>query len=453
MESDAATTTSEEDRRSSCGSGKARGGRAPQRRGQSAGRKLGGNDSRKADGNNPEKHRNASDTESCSASGNESEDLPSCRNERNERDERNEGTWVRSSDGRNPPDEAMNPEQEADSGNWQAFQSFLLRNDEERASGADTGLLSGEKQGLQRRRRSKQELDSSLRPERRSAEAPGRRRMVGSNSGDGEASGRFRYEAPSDDKNDLNGDSRDQRPDVLLGEIQGERGAYKKRGSNDEFAVYEQDELLSNGRRSSNLLASGEYRAGCRGRRKSSSCSAPDESFVVPLRPDSPEQHRRDNSGCGIAADVFASGCSPAARELPPDGVKNQPGCHPDDLSLMPARGMEGEPLGYDPAQDYNKELVMRTFAAAEKGAQAREGPNKGGDKGKKRSMTGLEKQRVGSMLRKKGNPSKLSPLAEAQARANKLRAFKADLQRAKKEKVPTSTQSIQFSPDLTSIF
>ncbi|CAA6666456.1 unnamed protein product [Spirodela intermedia] len=412
MESGGATAVSEEeDHKNSYDLEKARSVRESQRRGQSARRKLGENVSRHADCNNSEKRRNASDTESCSAASEDEreEDLPS----------RIEGSRIRSSGGRSPPEEETNPEREVvDSGDWQVFQNFLLRNDQERASGADAGLLlSGEKERLRRKRQSKHDLDAILRPER------------GLDTGDSEASRRCKRDALNDEKNGANGDS-----DVLLDEVQGERGAYKRRGSN-EFAVYEQDELPSN-RRFSDLLAQGRW-----SKRKSSSCNAPDESFVVPLRSDSTEQQRRDNRGCGIAVDMFVSRCTSAAKEFPPNGIKNQPDCgDPDDLSLMPARGME---------EDLKEIIMTRAFTAGENGTQAKEGSKKG-DKGK-RSMTGLEKQKAGSMLRKRGNPSKLSPLAEAQARANKLRAFKADLQRAKKEKVKIgpakeNPKSVRFS-------
>jgi len=47
---------------------------------------------------------------------------------------------------------------------------------------------------------------------------------------------------------------------------------------------------------------------------------------------------------------------------------------------------------------------------------------------------TSDRKKTVGPI--RKGKPSKLSPLDEARARAEKLRAFKSDLQKMKKEKV-----------------
>ncbi|XP_078441864.1 uncharacterized protein LOC144711720 isoform X2 [Wolffia australiana] len=123
------------------------------------------------------------------------------------------------------------------------------------------------------------------------------------------------------------------------------------------------------------------------------------------------------------------------------DGIKKQQPSHDqDDASLMmmmnAARGTEGESDGLDPSREFSK-ILMRSFAnrcnvLEEKSAElVKEGTEKEAEEkeNKKKMKT------AGSLLRKKSSPVKLSPSAEAQARANKLRAFKADLQRAKKEK------------------
>jgi hypothetical protein len=62
---------------------------------------------------------------------------------------------------------------------------------------------------------------------------------------------------------------------------------------------------------------------------------------------------------------------------------------------------------------------------------------SKKSDKDRKSKLipdTSDRKKPVGPI--RKGKPSKLSPLDEAKARAERLRTFKADLQKMKKEKV-----------------
>lgn len=112
-----------------------------------------------------------------------------------------------------------------------------------------------------------------------------------------------------------------------------------------------------------------------------------------------------------------------------------------DELSLMPERGAERESMGYDPAFDYeiqaqaeggasqdnkNKGVLVRTKAGSkmlDTEQKLRPTPN-----------SSDKRKSVGPIRR--GKASKPSPLDEARARAERLRNYKADLQKMKKEKV-----------------
>ncbi|XP_028185666.1 COP1-interacting protein 7-like isoform X1 [Glycine soja] len=112
----------------------------------------------------------------------------------------------------------------------------------------------------------------------------------------------------------------------------------------------------------------------------------------------------------------------------------------PDELSLMPERGAEKGSVGYGPALDYEMQAQAGSGALQDKknkGLLAHTKPrSKMLDKNLKSKSTPNSsdvKKIVGPIRR--GKTNKPSPLDEARARAERLRNYKADLQKLKKEK------------------
>lgn len=114
-----------------------------------------------------------------------------------------------------------------------------------------------------------------------------------------------------------------------------------------------------------------------------------------------------------------------------------------DELSLMPKRGAEKRSMCYDSALDYEMQAQGKgssSQAKMNKGVLAHTKPeskmlNKE-QKSKPTSNSSDRKKTVGPIRRGKSN--KPSPLDEARERAERLRNYKADLQKMKKEKVLT---------------
>ncbi|XP_027189357.1 uncharacterized protein [Cicer arietinum] len=111
-----------------------------------------------------------------------------------------------------------------------------------------------------------------------------------------------------------------------------------------------------------------------------------------------------------------------------------------DELSLMPDRGADKRSIDYDRALDYEMQAQVVSGSSQDKknkGVLAHTKPGtKTLDKEQKSKPTPSSSDRkktVGPIRRGKAN--KPSPLDEARARAERLRKYKADLQKMKKEK------------------
>ncbi|MQM06556.1 hypothetical protein Taro_039381 [Colocasia esculenta] len=350
---------------------------------------------------------------------------------RSSRPSRSKGNSINATETLDSQNEEAAQTEEIDSGNWQVFQSFLLRDDEERGINTDKGIFSGEREPLVKRRQNKSVSDPILPPVRNPGDALGRQ-IVEFDTIDGKPTRIYKYAALNDDKFHINeGGARDSKSNVFVEEIGGGRGGYKRRTSED-CMVYRQDKLMNN-KGSSDPFVENEYEhIGIMN--NGSSYDATDDSFIVPVRSGLPEQH---GDGSRTAIDMDSE--YPSTPQEADSKVKSQCSYEPVDLSLMPERGMERESIGYDPALDYEVEVQIENAAVVENGKQDDATGTKDGlktvnkEKKSRVAQDGLEKRRMDAL--RKGKLSKSSPLAEAQARANKLRAFKADLQKAKKEK------------------
>ena len=108
---------------------------------------------------------------------------------------------------------------------------------------------------------------------------------------------------------------------------------------------------------------------------------------------------------------------------------RKQVNYEPHDLSLIPERETEKLSAGYDPALEFGSKALKKNSQAAGGAKKLVKDPKS------RLSKDAADKRKAPGPIRK-GRPTKMSPLDEARARADKLRNFKADLQKMKKEKV-----------------
>eukprot|EP00268_Persea_americana_P010909 TRINITY_DN1447_c0_g1_i13.p1 TRINITY_DN1447_c0_g1~~TRINITY_DN1447_c0_g1_i13.p1 ORF type:complete len:1329 (-),score=349.20 TRINITY_DN1447_c0_g1_i13:743-4729(-) len=320
--------------------------------------------------------------------------------------------------------------QEPDSGNWQAFQNFLLQ-DDDRAD--DRIMFSAEKEASVKRQQSTTGSDPVL--HQRDLGEMGDKWNSEFDMVSGNESQTYKHRASSDELAGLHSHggrvSQDSKLDVQFTEI--ESGGGYRRVTSDDFMLYGQgNQPVTNSH--SDPLAGNEFEHNDNSNKNLQSVT--DESYIVPFRSSSQDQIGSDRRA---AIDIDLE--FPSALQRSEDSsnmIKNQVNYEPDDLSLMPERGTEGESTGYDPAVDYEMEIRTEDVIALDDGNKdvatgVKEGPKKSEKEKKSRVQDALEKRKMEAAMRK-GKLSKSNPLAEAQERAERLRTYKADLQKMKKE-------------------
>ncbi|CAN1279288.1 COP1-interacting protein 7 [Linum perenne] len=310
---------------------------------------------------------------------------------------------------------------EGDDGHWQAFQNYLLK-DADEAEHDNGDMFAMEKGTRTKRRQTAVEGDDPL--------AIGGRRGGHSKDGDmtdvqrisGSLTRVGRGSADESLRDSRTGQFSDGRRTIdgeMDAELNGRRAGYR-RTDDDGFII---NGHRNHSRYNADHLALNRYENGNTDSDKKSSQHMDDDSHIVPLR--SPLQYEGETHGSN--AINMDSELSSARPEVSGAIIKYEP----DDLTLMPEREMERGTIGYDPALDYD----METHAAANSGKKSKKVENdaKPGPRSKRTPDSSDKKKTVGPI--RKGKPSKLSPLDEAKARAEKLRSFKADLQKMKKER------------------
>uniref|UniRef100_A0A0E0D0H8 COP1-interacting protein-related n=1 Tax=Oryza meridionalis TaxID=40149 RepID=A0A0E0D0H8_9ORYZ len=159
--------------------------------------------------------------------------------------------------------------------------------------------------------------------------------------------------------------------------------------------------------------------------------SVADESFMIPVRSNS-QDNLGPESCTAIDIDVELPG---TVKKTTDAKAGDQLFYEPDEL--MPEREYEDVTYGYDPAMDYDSQMqiqpaIMVEDANADDVSLGVEGEVKKLEKDKKlRLQECLDKKKDASARRL---PSSKTRLTDAQKRAQNLRAYKADLQKAKKE-------------------
>lgn len=390
------------------------------------------------------KRQNSSGSESQSASDSETDeeggDLQANTLEKrhmdSRRSSRRKGSRTKSMDKLNSSDKEEAHGKDAEGGHWQAFQNFLLKDADEDKRAVDHSMFAMEKE-VQLKRRQKPVGDDPL---------------VSSGQGKGEMqevdmvdmhtmSGKVTYmrKASNDEllisrRDGQSGDGRSSK-DVHPAEIDGRRGGYRRTGT-DDFMIHRQESQSGYTNSSSDPLVNGFDRVTNNMDRRPSH-DMDDDSYIIALRANSLDEVGNNDRN---AIDMDSEFPSTSQRaEILSNKVGSQFNYELDELSLMPNRGTEKESNGYDPALDYEMQIRAEDGASLDKKnmeVEIKPGSKKS-DKDQKSRLTpnnSDKKKTVGPI--RKGKPSKLSPLDEAKARAERLRTFKADLQKLKKEKV-----------------
>ncbi|XP_061361308.1 COP1-interacting protein 7-like [Gastrolobium bilobum] len=213
-------------------------------------------------------------------------------------------------------------------------------------------------------------------------------------------------------------------------EIDGRRNGYTK-GANDDFIIVKQDNRSGNSHSSSAMAAVNGLGYSNNNLERKLFHDMNDDSYIVDYR------SVRVNDAGNIGRNAIDMG-----SEFPKVHTKEIffSNYQPNELSLMPERAAEKGSMGYDPALDY----VMQPQS---KGGASQDMKNKGGlalakpkskmldkeQKSKPSPNSSDKKKTVGPIRR--GRTNKMSPLDEARARAERLRNYKADLQKIKKKK------------------
>ncbi|KAJ0092676.1 hypothetical protein Patl1_25625 [Pistacia atlantica] len=326
-------------------------------------------------------------------------------------------------------------------GQWQAFQNFILRDADEEERGVDRGMFAMEK-GVRARQQQSTAGDDPLVSSGRDMGEYHQGNITDMHKISGNIARRpkgSRDELLNSGRVDQSGDSRrfiDGQMDVESTGMNGRRGGYR-RTTNEDFLIrrLENQSGFTNSP-SDPLFVNGFERATNDFDRRSSH-NMDDDSYIVPLRSASLDQVGTDGRNAIDLASEFPS--SNQMTENKSNRVRNQVSYEPDELSLMPERGAEKGSSGYDPALDYELQANVEDGASLNKKnkeavTDAKQGSKKlDKDRRTKLMDTSDKKKSVGPI--RKGKPSKLSPLDEARARAEKLRAYKADLQKMKKQK------------------
>ncbi|CAM0878148.1 unnamed protein product [Alopecurus aequalis] len=316
--------------------------------------------------------------------------------------------------------------QDGDQGNWNAFQNFLLR-DEEQTRDNDADLFASEKEPPAARRKDNRSMeDPMLLSERGSADIDERNAISFSS-----ANGRIRTrQMMSGDEFMMAGEGRSF-ADGDIKEIEAGGGGYR-RGAGDDFMVYGHDNSMDRGS-SLDPLAEAHYRRPAPEDKNVQNVS--DESFMIPVRSSS-----HDNLGAESRTAIDIDADFPMTVQKTSDAkAEGQLFYEPDEL--MPEREVEDVSFGYDPTMDYHSHMQIQPETTVETAdvedsslCVDNEGKLPGKDKKLRSSQEGLDKRRKQDASARRLSLSSKGPLTDAQKRAQNLRAYKADLQKEKKE-------------------
>ncbi|KAJ3678495.1 hypothetical protein LUZ60_002298 [Juncus effusus] len=328
---------------------------------------------------------------------------------------------------------------EGDSGNWNAFQSFLLKA-EEKSTVNDSDMFSSEREPVRREnRRNGTGFATGTDPflTERDFETGQERRTGGFDSVNGRVS---RSRAISSNDEMFMSGERGSNDMMGLKEIEG-GGTYRRTGrtgTSEEFMLYGQEKQMV-GTNKGYLDPSIEGRYNNSSNNNNKSYDGNDESFIIASR------SGLDNNNFGTERRNTIDIDSELQRKdeiSPPAVSKSQVFYEPEELTMN--RGFEPVKTNlYDPIVDYESEMHVEKIVKVEEVVQEEEalpvkeeGKVEGKERKVRKSQDGvLDRKRKEALVRRLSGPgSSRNPLAEAQKRAQNLRSYKADLQKLKKE-------------------
>ncbi|KAK7278424.1 hypothetical protein RJT34_23452 [Clitoria ternatea] len=322
-----------------------------------------------------------------------------------------------------------NDGKDAEGGHWQAFQTCLLRDVDEDRHAIDQGQFDLEKMNDMTRRKHVAINDPLIFDEREMPE------VQGSSTVDMHSISKGSTRMPKESNNDLLlsarvGQSGDgwSVGDVQSFEVNGRKGGYR-RAAHDDFIIPKQESQFDNSYSSSDMVPTGGL--GYSNKQESKlSRDINDDSYIL--------EHRsiQVNEVGSLERNVID-----IDSEIPKEEKSydiNRINYEPDELSMLPERGDEKGSMTYNPALDY--EIQAQAGGALQNKnkevlADSKSGSKKLGKEPKsKHTPNSSDKGKTGGPIRR-GKTTKLSPMEEARARAERLRNYKADLQKMKKEK------------------
>ncbi|KAK4427824.1 COP1-interacting protein 7 [Sesamum alatum] len=327
-------------------------------------------------------------------------------------------------------DEVSNSRKDTDDGYWQAFQSCLLRGSDEDVRGGNESMFAMEKDVIIKRRSNTVIVDPLELGARETGEIQDTRmsditRFSGSTSCRPRGSGDDAIFSSVD--NDFRG-SNDQ-THIQFDETNGSK--IVSRPVHEDFIVGSQ-QTQAIFRNSSDPLALNGFEGVIGKMDREPTHGMSDETFIVPFRSMSIDQDgQADRTAIDVDSEIPISN-----KKLDSEGNRNRVYYEPDDFSLMPEREIEKGFVGYDPALDYEMQVCVESQEQEGKDVSEVKGGLKKSDKDRRSKVTSdsVHRQRTGGPSMK-GKPLKMSPSEDARVRAEKLRSYKADLQRMKKEK------------------
>ncbi|KAJ1292586.1 hypothetical protein BS78_01G001300 [Paspalum vaginatum] len=314
--------------------------------------------------------------------------------------------------------------QDGDQGNWNVFQSFLLRADEKTID-HDTDLFAREKELRPARRKDSRSIDDSILSAGRYSAGADEHNMTGFEMENGRVRPR---QMLSGDELMMSGEGRSFAGDGIK-EIEA-GGARYRRETSDDFMIYGQEKSMDRGG-SLDPLAEAQYKNPTVVEKDVHGIA--DESFMIPLRSTSVD-NLGPESRTAIDIDVELPS---TVQKISDAKAAGQLFYEPDEL--MPERACEEISFGYDPTMDYDSQMQSHPATMVED-ARVEDASLSTGDEVKKpgkdnrlrNSQGSLDKQKKDVSMRRLS--SSKGQMTDAQKRAQNLRAYKADLQKAKKE-------------------
>lgn len=337
---------------------------------------------------------------------------------------------------------------DADGGAWQAFQTCLLRDVDENRHAIDQDQFNTEK--VDGTRRKKHVVDDPLVFNEREMHQVQGSRTIDMHS---ISNGLIRMPKTSDDNLLLSvregqsggGWSADNAQSL---EVNAKVGGYK-RAAGDDFIIPKQESQSGNSHPFSDIESTSGLGYSNNSLQRKLFHEMNDDSYILEYR----SVHVNDAGNVERnAIDIDSEFPMVHQKEEKPSNDINSINYQPDVLSMMPERGAESGSMSYDPALDYEMQ-AQGTGALQSKNNELSADTKPGSkrlDKEPKSKPTpsSSDKRKTTGPVRR-GKNSKPSPLDEARARAERLRNYKADLQKIKKEKVltyiPTTPSHFHF--------